>query len=103
MKFVNLTGNTDDLTTEQVKHRLAIGQFIATTLAALLTLVISIIALKFLWGWTVSDILPGAVEQGLIVAELSWLAAIKIALLVGFTIGAATTLIRQAQTQVHIR
>lgn len=52
-------------------------------------LVLSLLLLKLLWAWTVPDLFPGAVEQGLVAKEISWLAALKlsifIAMLAGFT------------------
>jgi hypothetical protein len=35
---------------------------------------------KVLWAWTVPDLFPGAVEQGIIAGSISWLAALKIAI-----------------------
>lgn len=46
------------------------------------TFVISIVVLKFVWAWVVIDLFPGAVSQGLIIADLTWLAALKLAVLV---------------------
>lgn len=37
---------------------------------------------KILWAWTIPDLFPGAVEQGLIAGTISWLTAFKIALFV---------------------
>jgi len=36
---------------------------------------------RFLWAWTVPDLFPGAVAQGLVARELSWWAAFKLACL----------------------
>jgi hypothetical protein len=33
---------------------------------------------KFLWGWVVPDLLPGAVDDGLIVAAIGWGTALKL-------------------------
>ena len=44
--------------------------------------VITVIVLKFVWAWVVPDLFPGAVSQGLIIADLTWLAAVKLAVLV---------------------
>ena len=40
---------------------------------------ISLIVLKFVWGWMVPDLFPGAVAEGLISAELTWKTALKFA------------------------
>ena len=36
--------------------------------------------IKILWAWTMPDLFPGAVEQGLVAGELSWLTSFKLAL-----------------------
>jgi len=43
--------------------------------------------IKFLWAWTVPDLFPGAVEQGLVAAEISWLTSLKLALFLGIVRG----------------
>lgn len=52
-----------------------------------LVVVVMLFVVKLLWAWTVPDLFPGAVEQGLIAAEISWLAAFKVALIVGILAG----------------
>ena len=54
-------------------------------LFGLITLGLGIVALSFfviklLWAWTIPDLFPGAVEQGLIAAEISWFTAFKLAI-----------------------
>ena len=39
--------------------------------------------IKILWAWTIPDLFPGAVEQGLIAGEISWFASLKLALFLG--------------------
>ena len=63
-------------------------------LFALLTLGLGVVALSFfviklLWAWTIPDLFPGAVAQGLIAAEISWLTSFKLALFFGILTGAA--------------
>ncbi len=43
--------------------------------------VISIFAIKILWTWTIPDIFPGAVNQGLIAKNISWFSAVKLSVL----------------------
>lgn len=52
---------------------------------ALLPLVIllGLFIIKFVWSWVIPDLFPGAVEQGLIVRELSWYMAFKLSVFVG--------------------
>ena len=55
---------------------------IAILISVLIVFVISLIVFKFVWAWVVPDLFPGAVEQGLIVADLTWLTALKLAVFV---------------------
>jgi len=43
--------------------------------------------IKLLWAWTIPDLFPGAVEQGLIASEISWLTSFKLALFLGIARG----------------
>ena len=49
--------------------------------------VIALILFKVVWAWVVPDLFPGAVEQGLIAADLTWLASLKLAVLVAVLSG----------------
>jgi len=51
--------------------------------------VIAILLVKFLWGWTVPDLFPGAVEQGLVARSISWLTSLKVAIFIAVLAGAA--------------
>ena len=60
----------------------------------IIVLVIGFIAIAFfiiklLWAWTIPDLFPGAVEQGLVAAEISWLTSFKLALFFGILTGLA--------------
>ncbi len=46
-------------------------------------LIIAFFVIKFLWAWTIPDLFPGAVEQGLIAKEISWLTSFKLVLFFG--------------------
>ena len=51
---------------------------------------VSLLAFRFLWGWVVPDVLPGAVDDGLIAGALGWGASAKLAVpvaLVGGMLG----------------
>ena len=39
---------------------------------------VGVVLVRVFWAWTVPDILPLAVEQGLIAATIGWLTAVKI-------------------------
>ena len=53
---------------------------------------ITVVVLKIVWAWIVIDLFPGAVAQGLINADLTWLAALKFAVLVAVLTGVNDTL-----------
>lgn len=42
--------------------------------------VFALFVVKFLWSWTIPDLFPGAVEQGLIASSISWYTAFKLAI-----------------------
>ncbi len=44
---------------------------------------IAFLVIKLLWAWIIPDLFPGAVEQGLVAAEISWLTSLKLALFFG--------------------
>ena len=45
--------------------------------------VLALLIVKLLWAWTIPDLFPGAVAQGLIAREISWYTALKVAVFVG--------------------
>ena len=47
---------------------------------AAVVVVVMLLVVKLLWAWTIPDLFPGAVEQGLIAAKISWLTAFKVAI-----------------------
>lgn len=42
--------------------------------------VVALLLVKLLWAWTIPDLFPGAVAQGLVAGTISWLGAIKLAI-----------------------
>ena len=44
---------------------------------------------KLLWAWTIPDLFPGDVEQGLVAGSISWLNALKVAIFVAVLAGIA--------------
>jgi uncharacterized membrane protein len=59
----------------------------AILVSVVVTFVIAVVLFKFVWAWVVPDLFPGAVEQGLIAADLTWLASLKLAVLVAVLSG----------------
>jgi hypothetical protein len=68
----------------EVERRVTEGVTVGITILVQVAVVfvISIIVFKFVWAWVVPDLFPGAVAQGLISADLTWLATLKLAVLV---------------------
>ncbi len=54
-----------------------------------LSLVVALFMVKILWAWTIPDLFPGAVEQGLIVKSISWMTSLKVAILIAVFAGIA--------------
>lgn len=42
--------------------------------------VVSLLVFRFVWGWVMPDVLPGAVDQGLVAESLGWSTSAKLAL-----------------------
>ena len=56
-------------------------------IAVAVTFFFSVVVFKFVWAWVIPDLFPGAVAQGLISANLTWLATLKLAVLVAVLSG----------------
>jgi len=56
---------------------------------AVVALAIALLLVKLLWAWTIPDLFPGAVEQGLIARQISWLTSFKVAIFVAVLAGLA--------------
>ncbi len=77
--------------TEAVTKAVTRGVTILVSVAV--TFVVMVVMLKFVWAWVIADLFPGAVEQGLISANLTWLATVKLAVFVSALSGAYHTLV----------
>ena len=51
--------------------------------------VVMLLVVKLLWAWTIPDLFPGAVQQGLIAAQISWFTAFKVAIFAAVLAGLA--------------
>jgi len=49
--------------------------------------VVFLLVIKALWAWTVPDLFPGGVEQGLVARTISWGAAAKLAVFLAVLAG----------------
>lgn len=56
---------------------------------ACVAFILVLFLVKLLWAWTIPDLFPGAVEQGLVAGTISWLTAVKVALFVAVMSGFA--------------
>ena len=70
---------------QSITEAVRVGITILTTAAV--TFAIMVVALRFVWARVVPDLFPGAVAQGLISADLSWSAVVKLAVLAGLLSG----------------
>ena len=58
------------------------GIVAATAAVACVAFVVFLLLIKALWAWTIPDLFPGAVEQGLVAGTISWVTAAKLALFI---------------------
>lgn len=65
------------------------GIVIAGITIACIAFVVVLFLIKILWSWTIPDLFPGAVEQGLVAGSISWLTAVKLAIFVAVLSGIA--------------
>lgn len=64
---------------------------IGALVVASVVFVVALFLVKILWAWTIPDLFPGAVEQGLVAREISWLTALKVAICAAVLAGIAGT------------
>jgi len=89
----------EHLMAEEVEKRVTEGvtKWVQILIQVAIAFVISVIVFKFVWGWVVPDLFPGAVTQGLISANLTWLAALKLAVLVAVLSGSYDSIINSTK------
>jgi len=68
--------------------------WLALIIPGLLAIIVSVFVLallliKLLWPWTIPDLFPGAVDQGLIAREITWYTSFKLAIFVSVLAGIA--------------
>ena len=59
-----------------------VGIVVGALVLGAMVFVLALLVVKVLWAWTVPDLFPGAVEQGLVAKSVSWYTAMKVAILV---------------------
>lgn len=76
-----------------VKAALFVPLVLLAVCAAIALLALALYLVREVWAWTVPDIFPGAVKQGLVAGSISWMTAFKLvvvaALFGGITRGAS--------------
>ena len=65
------------------------GLVVAGVTVACIAFVVVLFLIKILWAWTVPDLFPGAVAQGLVAKSISWMAAAKVAIFIAILSGIA--------------
>ena len=63
------------------------GLITAGITVACIAFIIVLFLIKILWAWTIPDLFPGAVAQGLVAKSISWGTAAKVAILLGVLSG----------------
>jgi len=51
--------------------------------------VLGLLLVKVLWSWTIPDLFPKAVEEGLVARSISWFTALKVAIFLAVLAGVA--------------
>ena len=82
---------------KKVEEGVATG--VSILVALIVTFVISLIVFKFVWAWVVPDLFPGAVDQGLISADLTWAATLKLAVLIAVVSGFYPSIVDALKTR----
>ena len=74
------------------------GTAILVTVAVVF--VMSMIVFKFVWAWVIPDLFPGAVSLNLVSGDLTWFAALKLAILVAVLSGLYPSIKEAFKTRV---
>lgn len=71
-----------------VKSKVA-GFVVAGIVLICVVFAVVLLLIKALWAWTIPDLFPGAVRDGLVAGSISWATAAKLALFVAVLSGVA--------------
>lgn len=63
------------------------GGILGVFVLGIFAFIVMLFLVKVLWAWTVPDLFPGAVEQGLVAASISWYTALKVAIFLAVLAG----------------
>jgi len=71
-----------------MKHKAWLTVLIPGVLALVVgAFFLALLIIKLVWPWTIPDLFPGAVEQGLIAREITWYTSFKLAVFVAVLAG----------------
>ena len=57
--------------------------------------ILSLLLVKLLWAWTIPDLFPGAVKEGLVAKTISWYTSFKVAIFVAVLFGLGRTSVKK--------
>ena len=69
------------------RTKLIVAAVVAGITVMCIMFVVGLFLIKILWAWTVPDLFPGAVQQGLVAKSISWLTAAKLAIFIAILAG----------------
>ncbi len=69
------------------RTKLIVAAVVAGITVMCIMFVVGLFLIKILWAWTVPDLFPGAVQQGLVAKSISWLSAGKLAIFIAILAG----------------
>ncbi|GEM_PF-544035 len=87
MNGFNLKISSDVTGPERIK--IIITAILAAFTIIGIMFVFALFLIKILWAWTIPDLFPGAVQQGLIAKSISWITAAKLAIFLSILAGVA--------------
>jgi hypothetical protein len=77
----------DERRTDEMSGSKIAAMVVGGIVVACIAFVVVLLVIKALWAWTVPDLFPGAVQQGLVAGSISWGTAAKVALFVAVLFG----------------
>ena len=87
---------------KEIEKRVEKGMTMGITILiqVVVAFLVAVVVFKFVWAWVVPDLFPGAVAQGLINSDLTWLAAVKLAVLVSVLSGFYPSLVEDVKRRL---
>ncbi len=92
---------SSDVTGEK-RIKIIITAIVTAIMVMGIMFVVGLLLIKFLWAWTIPDLFPGAVQQGLIAKSISWITAAKLALFISILAGIARGSSKEEKVQEKV-